>query len=145
MVALDLGGWSDKRKTILIVAALAAMVVFAVVAVIISLSGSRKMSEGWEEVHFLCQETGERFLVKYPELPREYVEKSAAGQMVFLDCPKCGKKSCAAPAIRCPNPECGKYYPRYYRDAAAGEVRLNVRCPHCRTVPHKWHREHKGG
>ena len=142
-MSLNLHGAGDRKRTLLIVGALLLVMAFGVASVIIALTGSDKMAEGWEEVHFICQKTQERFMVKCQDLPRDYMEKSALGQRVFLDCPKCGGSNCAAPAIRCRNPDCGKYYPKYYRDAD-GKVTLNAKCPFCGTVPHEWDRKHKG-
>lgn len=140
---MDLGGSGDRKKTVLIVGALVLIAGVCVVSVIIVLSGSEEMTAGWDEVHFLCLETNAHFMVKYQELPQDYLESSALGQRVFLDCPKCGKKNCAAPTIRCPDPKCGKHYPKYYKDAALGKAMLNAKCPHCGTVPHEWDKKHR--
>jgi len=139
----ELRGSGHGKRTVLIGGSLLLVLAFCAASLIISFTRSDKMSKGWEEVHFICQKTQERFMVKYQDLPRDHLEKSAQGQLVFLDCPKCGGKDCAAPAIRCPDPKCGKYYPKYYRDTA-GKITANRKCPFCGTIPHKWDRKHKG-
>ena len=69
-----------------------------------------------------------------------------------VDCPLCGAKKSGRMMIRCPNPDCGKYYvsPRmeYDRKMMRGEVKRGEAppkdiCPHCDTDRMKWYREHR--
>jgi len=142
-MALNLGG-SDEKKKIILFGGLAVVIVVTVIIVMVTgLTGSGRMSDGWEDVPFICRDKDEHFFVKYQDLPRRYQERSASGEKVFLDCPKCGKSASAAPAIHCPNTECRKFYPRYYSDAETGQVIGNSRCPYCGIAPHQWDEKHR--
>ena len=119
-----------------------AMVVVVTVCLIVSLAGSDDPAAAAEGMPFECTKCGHAFTVPTKELTLAQLNTNPAS--LRIDCPECGAKSAALPAVKCP--QCGKpFLPASHKDPAAkraGQAR-DV-CPHCKTDRAQWFRDHYG-
>jgi len=158
----EFGRMGDKKIEFLLAGALLAIIVvslFLSLRKVIWRGGGPTSSAS---IHLICLSCGHEF-----EMSLEEAAKAAeglgryggpGGMMAMMsgmsgplaDCPECGEKLSAWIAMRCCNPDCGRYY---VSDAlvAAYEARQAGRpypgdfrnvCPYCGTDQADWHRQH---
>jgi len=114
------------------------VVVVVAVCLIVSLAGSDEQTVVVAEgLHSECTKCGHAFIKPTKELTLTQLNTNP--DSLRFDCPDCGAKSAAVPAVKCPN--CGEYYlPASRKDPPARGAK-DV-CPHCKTDRAKWFRDH---
>ncbi|MDY6914558.1 MAG: hypothetical protein SVT52_08905 [Planctomycetota bacterium] len=147
---LDLDGASDKsgkNMEYLLIAALSVIIVASLgLTIYFSLFSGRpthRAAEQW----FKCQKCGKEFSIKPEDIPLDTMGIMMVGPGALrLDCPACGAKKSAYQMVRCPNPDCQKYYvPESSKDPEAmlqGKEFKDI-CPYCKTDRIQWYREHR--
>lgn len=122
------GGKAGKIVAVVVLAAA------VVVAIVMSLREgvTPKRPPGFEGVNFLCTKCQHAWMVPKKELPDPIPDDRP---LPPRDCPKCGQKASAYSAIKCPNPQCNKFYVSQY---ALGNKGVPDICPACGVNPMEW-------
>ena len=137
-----------SQPEIIFVVVLGAIILFSLVMVFIMATGGGGGGGAAAELRYKCEKCDHEFEQKAAKLPdlgpdAEYPPP--------LDCPACGEKGLAFPAVQCP--KCGRYFllpsqavERAVKDGRTDVDPASVRdvCPHCDTDRAKWYAEHRG-
>ena len=137
----DLGG---KTMEYALIAALVGIIVLALVLAVTQTCDRRGGMKLIGDLRAKCLQCDHEWDIE-PDQIQEFGE-GMMDDMRGMDCPKCGAKSSAFLMVRCPEPECGKFYmsKRFTDPEAAGGFMVRDVCPHCGTNLVEWYKKRPG-
>jgi hypothetical protein len=146
-IGMKFGSSNDKMQ-LLLAATLLLVIAISLISLIHSCTGGGLGGrEGRAtELHFWCTEANKEFTIKSGDMRMEeemYMIENPSSYRVMS--PYSGKKT-GIQMIRCPNPDCKKYYvPDAWKEGRGGmyDPREKIVCPHCGTDRNQWYRERR--
>ena len=138
---------------VLLAVALGLIIIAALVLSIWHSSGSRSGADLSKDLlHFKCTQTqcGHELTITHSDLFRPPgmagPDDITIGPYGRPNCPQCKAQDSGLPMVKCPNPDCGKYYiadTMKYSEAVRRGVDVRDICPYCKTDRAKWEAEHR--
>ena len=101
-------------------------------------------------LHYKCIQCGYELSITRSDLSRPPgmagPDDITIGPYGRPNCPQCKAQDSGLPMVKCPNPDCKKYYiadTMKYSEAVRRGVDVRDICPYCKTDRAKWEAEHR--